>query len=107
MNEVNGTPYWDGDPDAGAYAKILKPASRKIRKKDPRAKIMLAGMFFAPRAPEAIDSWDYLRQLYNEGTKGILRHRRDPSLLDDPGGGRERHPEDEGRDPASAQATAT
>ncbi len=25
----------------------------------------------------------------------LLRHRRDPSLLDDPGGDRERHPEDE------------
>jgi polysaccharide biosynthesis protein PslG len=72
MNEVNGTPYWDGDPNAGEYAKILKPASRKIRKRDPRAKIMLSGMFFTPRAPEAIDSWDYLRQLYREGAKGFF-----------------------------------
>jgi polysaccharide biosynthesis protein PslG len=72
MNEVNGTPYWDGDPDAGQYARILKAASRKIRKKDPRAKIMLSGMFFTPRAPEAIESWNYLRQLYQEGTKGFF-----------------------------------
>jgi polysaccharide biosynthesis protein PslG len=69
MNEVNGTPYWDGDPDAGEYAKILKAASREIRKKDPRAKVMLAGMYFNPRAPEAIESWNYLQQLYREGTK--------------------------------------
>ena len=72
MNEVNGTVYWDGKPDAGEYAKIVKAASRKIRKKDPKAKVMLAGMFFAPRAPESIESWNYLRQLYREGLKGFF-----------------------------------
>ena len=69
MNEVNGTTYWGGDPDAGEYAKILKAASRAIRKKDPRAKVMLAGMFFNPAALEAIESWNYLRQLYRQETK--------------------------------------
>ena len=70
MNEVNGTPYWDGDPDAGAYAKILKPASREIRKKDPGPRSCSPGCSSRRAAPEAIDSWDYLRQLYNEENEG-------------------------------------
>ena len=72
MNEVNGTAYWGGTPNAGAYAKILKAASKEIRKKDPKAKVMLAGMFFTPGGPGAIESWNYLRQLYREGTKGFF-----------------------------------
>ena len=72
MNEVNATNYWHGPPRPRGYARILKPASKAIRKNDRRAKVMLAGMFFTPGGVGAIDSWDYLRQLYKQKTKGTF-----------------------------------
>jgi polysaccharide biosynthesis protein PslG len=72
MNEVNGTVYWGGTPNPAAYARILKAASRAIRKQDRKAKVVLAGMFFTPGGPKAIESWNYLRQLYREKTKGFF-----------------------------------
>ncbi len=82
MNEVNGTPYWDGDPDAGEYAKILKAASRKIRKKDPRAKVMLAGMYFNAARSGGDRELELPSAALPGGDQALFRHRRDPPLLE-------------------------
>lgn len=70
-NEQNGRAFWRARPNVRAYAKILKAVSRRIKREDPRAKIVLGGMFATPSGNGAITSWRYLRKLY--GIRGAKK----------------------------------
>ncbi len=67
MNEQNGPAYWGARPNPRKYAKLLKAASKSINRADRRAEIVLGGMFSTPSGPGAINSWVYLRKLYQAG----------------------------------------
>lgn len=43
-NEPNLPPYWGGKPNAKAYAKLLKPTYKALRKVDPKAVIVTGGL---------------------------------------------------------------
>ena len=82
MNEVNATNYWGGPPKARGYARILKPASKAIRRNDRRAKVMLAGMFFTPRRRGGDRQLGLPPAALQTEDEGHVRHGRDPPLLD-------------------------
>jgi polysaccharide biosynthesis protein PslG len=70
-NEPNISREWgDQSPDPGAYATILKQAAQRIRRNDPDARIVAAGL--APtneHSERAMDDRDYLRALYADDAK--------------------------------------
>ncbi len=63
-NEPNSAVFWSPAPDPDAYAKLLKRSSRVIKGVDPEAKVMSAGMFITPQSEGAINSIDFLREVY-------------------------------------------
>jgi len=63
-NEQNGPAYWRGKPNPRTYGRILRSASQAIEREDPRAEIVLGGMFSTPSGRGAINSWNYLKRLY-------------------------------------------
>lgn len=65
-NEPNSSVFWTPSPDPGAYADLITRSSRVIKKVDPEAQIMLAGMFATPQSDGAIVSYDFLREVLDE-----------------------------------------
>lgn len=63
-NEQNGRAYWGAKPSPRAYGKLVKAAARRIREADPRAEIVLGGMFGTPGGADSIHAGRYLRALY-------------------------------------------
>lgn len=63
-NEPNSSVFWTPAPDPGAYAELLKRSSRVIKSVDPEAEVMTAGMFITPQSDGAINSIDFLREVY-------------------------------------------
>ena len=73
-NEQNSPSFFKPKPNVEAYAKLLRSAHGAITKVDPRAEIVLGGMFGTPlggRKP-GISAWDYLGRLYD--VKGAKKH---------------------------------
>jgi polysaccharide biosynthesis protein PslG len=68
-NEVNSPNFWAPRPDPGAYAKLLRLSAKTLRKVDPEAQVMTAGMFGTPQSKKALTSFDYLKQLFRK--KGV------------------------------------
>ena len=68
-NEPNFAIYWRPQPDAAAYAELLKLADSAIASVDDRARIMLAGV--AP-VRGGVEPWEFLDELY--AVPGIERH---------------------------------
>ena len=64
-NEPNSSTFWSPTPDPAAYADLLKRSSKVIRKEDPAAEIMSAGMFATPQSDGAIVSYDFIESLYD------------------------------------------
>jgi Glycosyl hydrolase catalytic core/Beta-galactosidase len=56
-NEPNFTFYWPARPFAPSYVALVKAAHTAIKRADPGAKVVLAGM------PN--DAWDYLQKIYD------------------------------------------
>jgi hypothetical protein len=71
FNEQNGRVFWGGKPWPRAYGRLVKMGTRGVRSKNPRAEIILGGMFATPSGSGSITSWRYLRRLYH--VKGIRR----------------------------------
>jgi len=59
-NEPNLKGYWSRQPFAGGYVKLLRAARRALRKVDPRARVVLAGL---------PNGWQALREIYEAGGK--------------------------------------
>ena len=70
-NEQNGRANWRGKPNPRAYGKLLRVASKKIKRQDRRAEVVLGGMFGTPSGGGAITSWKFLKRLY--GMRGVKR----------------------------------
>ena len=67
-NEQNSPTFWKPKPNVKAYAKLLHAARAAITSADPRAEIVLGGMFGTPlggRRP-ALSAWDFLEKLYRQ-----------------------------------------
>jgi len=64
-NEPNSAVFWHPAPDPDAYAELFKRSSRVIKGVDPEAEVMTAGMFITPQSEGAINSIDFLRQVYD------------------------------------------
>ena len=68
-NEPNIPAFWGGKPDAAAYTRLLLTASAAIRKADPEADVVAAGLPFSklgPPAPQFLDA------MYAAGAKGAF-----------------------------------
>lgn len=86
-NEVNGPAFWSPEPSPSAYATLFKRSRRTLQKVDPEAQIMVAGMFATPSKPGAIESFDYLRELFEQRNLAaavdlVAVHPYGPSLGD-------------------------
>jgi Glycosyl hydrolase catalytic core len=89
-NEPNLSYFWNGSPDASDYVSLLKLARGAVRSRDPRAKIVLAGVTNSRawsidawtkalyRVPGFASSFDVLAiHPYAAGWGGILTAARD------------------------------
>jgi hypothetical protein len=63
-NEPNHRDVWSAQPYAPSYVRTLRAAARGIRRADPGAKVVLAGLVNR--------SWLALRQLYKAGAHGLF-----------------------------------
>ena len=63
-NEQNSSQFFRPKPRAGAYAKLLRAASRGIRGEDRRARIVLGGMAELGGSRKAVPGPKYLARLY-------------------------------------------
>ncbi len=63
-NEPNLGEYWQSQPWATSYVSLLRVASRAIRRSDPGAKVVLAGLVNF--------SWTNLERIYDAGGRGAF-----------------------------------
>jgi hypothetical protein len=63
--------YFTKPVSPGRYARLLTVSRRAIRRADPRAEIILGGLFGDPKQspPRAMDAAEFLDQLYRRGAK--------------------------------------
>ena len=71
-NEQNARPFWRPKPDPRDYATLVKISDRAISAVDPRAQIILGGMYGYPKDSRSQKATSFLRKLYR--VKGIERH---------------------------------
>jgi hypothetical protein len=71
-NEVSSSNFWDATPKAREYVDLLRVFRQGIKEGDPGAKILLAGLFPTPIAPNSILFRPYLRALYKAGAKPLF-----------------------------------
>lgn len=65
FNEVNSPTFWLPKPKAKQYKRLLAAANRAINGVDPKARIILAGLFTIPRIKNGVTLEDYLTDLYH------------------------------------------
>jgi hypothetical protein len=67
-NEPNLRQYWGGDPNAREYVRVLKQAVKRIRRVEPKAEIVTAGI---PQSSlfKAVPLRRYTKQMYKAGAK--------------------------------------
>jgi len=65
-NEQNAIGRYRPQPDVEEYAQMLGIAGTEIRKGDPKADIILGGMFGTPQTPHSPDAWTFLRKLLEQ-----------------------------------------
>jgi hypothetical protein len=66
-NEPNLRPYWGGRPDPKAYAKLLRATAPAIRKADPAAQVLTAGL---PESKIGIPLTSFIKQMVTAGAAG-------------------------------------
>jgi polysaccharide biosynthesis protein PslG len=71
-NEVSSSNFWDATPKAKEYVDLLRVFREGIKQGDPSGKILLAGLFPAPIAPNSIPFLPYLRALYKAGARRLF-----------------------------------
>jgi hypothetical protein len=71
-NEVSSSNFWDATPKAKEYVDLLRVFHEGIKEVDPSAKILLAGLFPTPIAPNSIPFRRYLRALYEAGARRLF-----------------------------------
>jgi polysaccharide biosynthesis protein PslG len=68
-NEPNFRGYWNGHPSARGYVRFLKLSRRAIKKADPRAKIVLAGL---PETRLGVPGHLFLPKLYRARARRLF-----------------------------------
>jgi hypothetical protein len=63
-NEMNSPSFWRPKPSPKQYVKLLKVFHRGIKSGDPRAKIVLGGLFRTPRVRNGVPLDKYLPGIY-------------------------------------------
>jgi len=86
-NEENGPAFWEPKPDPAEYGRLLTRSAQAIRRGDPTAEVMIAGMFATPGGEGAIESSAFLRRLYErpgvaEATDLVAVHPYGPRIED-------------------------
>jgi hypothetical protein len=71
-NEVSSSSFWDATPKAREYIDLVRVFREGIKEGDANAKILLAGLFPTPIAPNSIPFRRYLRALYKGGAKPLF-----------------------------------
>ena len=73
-NEQNSPSFYKPKPKIGAYADLVEASDKALGSVDPKADVVLGGLFYSPLGGErpAFFSDDYLRKLYD--VKGAKRH---------------------------------
>jgi hypothetical protein len=71
-NEQNSKNNWAPKPDPRAYGKLVKAFDDGISKVDPKARIVLGGMYGFPRDSKSMKATKFLKRLYK--VKGIAKH---------------------------------
>ncbi len=71
-NEQNSKNNWAPKPDPRAYGKLVKAFDEGISKVDPKAQIVLGGMYGFPRDSKSMKATKFLKRLYK--VKGIAKH---------------------------------
>lgn len=71
-NEQNARAFWKPKPNPRDYATLVKISDQAISAVDPRAKIVLGGMFGYPRDERSYSAVDFLRRFYQR--PGIEKH---------------------------------
>jgi hypothetical protein len=71
-NEQNARPFWRPKPNARDYASLLKITDRAISAIDPKADLVLGGMYCCPRDQRSISATSFIKRLY--AVKGIEKH---------------------------------
>jgi polysaccharide biosynthesis protein PslG len=71
-NEVSSSGFWDATPKAREYVDLLRVFRQGLKEGDPGAKILLAGLFPTPIAPNSIPFRPYLRALYKAGARPLF-----------------------------------
>jgi hypothetical protein len=66
-NEPNLTVYWPPRPDPAAYVRLLRASGRAIKRVDPKAEIVTAGM---PQSRLGVPFRTFLRRMYRAGAAG-------------------------------------
>ena len=71
-NEQNARAFWKPRPDPADYAKLVKASSQAIREKDPKADIVLGGMYGYPSGDHrSMTAVAFLKKFYK--TKNIAK----------------------------------
>lgn len=71
-NEQNARAFWRPRPDPRDYAKLLKISDQAISKVDPKAELVLGGMYGYPKDSRSLSAVAFLRKLYR--VKGARTH---------------------------------
>jgi hypothetical protein len=71
-NEVSSSNFWDATPKPAEYIDLLRTFHDGITEGDPSARILLAGLYPTPIAPNSIPFRRYLRALYKGGAKPLF-----------------------------------
>jgi hypothetical protein len=71
-NEENSKNNWLPRPDPRAYGRLVKAFDRGVSKVDPKARIVLGGMYGFPRDPKSMKGTKFLEKLYR--MRGIEKH---------------------------------
>lgn len=71
-NEQNAQAFWKPKPSPRDYAALVQIADRGITAADPKAKIVLGGMYGYPSNDQSLTAFKFLRKFY--AVKGIEDH---------------------------------
>jgi polysaccharide biosynthesis protein PslG len=69
-NEPNSPLFWKPRPDAGGYVELLRAFDSAVKGADPRARIILGGLFPTPRTGVSLDV--FLPALYEAGARRLF-----------------------------------
>jgi GH35 family endo-1,4-beta-xylanase len=68
-NEMNSPSFWFDPPSPQQYVELLKVFSSAVKSGNPRAKVVLGGLFRTPQLPNSIPLTRYLPAVYKAGGK--------------------------------------